>query len=70
MNSKHLGDAYDYVKKELLKSQINRSRKVLVFPMFTDELSEEQCQYYTEIVQTSAYESTKVFTNFTKSCPG
>ncbi len=47
MKTEHLGDAYDFVKKDILRTlKMGLNRKVYVLPMFTDTFEGENLQFY------------------------
>ncbi len=47
MNTRHLGDANDLAKKDILKTlKAELKKEVYVLPMFTDEFNEVQLSFY------------------------
>ncbi len=47
MNTRHLGNAYDFMKKDILRTLKDKlKKKVYVLPMFTDEFNGLQLTFY------------------------
>jgi hypothetical protein len=65
MNTRHLGDANDLAKKDILKTlKTGLSEKIYVVPMFSDVFNEEQLAFYKFIthadeIKTKKFEHSK-----------
>ncbi len=60
MNTRHLGDANDLAKKDILKTlKAGRNEKIYAIPMFTDAFNEEQMAFYKHITSADKIKTEK-----------
>ncbi len=63
MNTQHLGDAYDYVKKVILETlKEGLQKEIYVLPMFTDTFEGEELALYRNLTSCDEIEHRVIFT--------